>query len=75
MHAHGKKVIDIELNKMRYQEIKNKGINVIQGNGLKRNTYQQLEIKPENYIVIETGDILLVFGTQTAFEDTRYKLG
>lgn len=75
LHAHGKKVIVIELNKMRYQEIKNKGINVIQGNGLKRNTYQQLEIKPENYIVIETGDILLVFGTQTAFEDTRNKLG
>jgi len=56
LHAHGKKAIVIELNKMRYQEIKNKGINVIQGNGLKRNTYQKLELKPENYVVIETGD-------------------
>jgi len=56
LHAHGKKVIIIELNKMRFQEIRDKGINVRQGNGLRRNIYQDLKLSPENYVVIETGD-------------------
>ena len=56
LHAHGKKVIIIELNKMRFQEIRDKGINVKQGNGLRRNIYQELKLSPENYVVIETGD-------------------
>ena len=56
LHAHGKKVIIIELNQIRFQEIRDKGINVIQGNGLKRNTYQKFELRPENYVILETGD-------------------
>ena len=56
LHVHGKKAIIIELDRMRYQEIKDKGINVIQGNGLENNTYQELKLSPEDYIVIETGD-------------------
>lgn len=55
LHAHGKNVVIIELNKMRFQEIRDKGINVRHGNGLKRNIYQELKINPENYVVIETG--------------------
>jgi len=30
---------------------------------------------PHGESYLKTGDILLVFGTQTAFEDTRHKLG
>jgi len=36
--------------------VRDKGINVKHGNGLKRNIYQELKISPENYVVIETGN-------------------
>nr|NQU91616.1 cation:proton antiporter [Bacteroidota bacterium] len=56
LHVHGKKVIIIEKDKIRFREIRDKGINVIQSNGLFTKTYQQLKLTPDNYIVIETGD-------------------
>jgi len=56
LHVHGKKVVIIELDKMRFREIRDKGINVIFGNGLDTKTYRQLKLTPDNYIVIETGD-------------------
>ena len=56
LHVHGKKVIIVEQDKMRFREIRDKGINVIQGNGLETNIYQELKLIQETYIVIETGD-------------------
>ena len=56
LHVHGKKVVIIELDKMRFREIRDKGINVIFGNGLDTKTYRQLKLTPDNYIVIETGN-------------------
>jgi len=56
LHVHGKKVVIVELDKMRFREIRDKGINVIFGNGLEIKTYRQLKLTPDNYIVIETGD-------------------
>ncbi len=56
LHVHGKKVVIIELDKLRFREIKDKGINVIFGNGLDTKTYRQLKLTPDNYVVIETGD-------------------
>ena len=56
LRTHGKKAIIIEQDKSRYQKIKDKGINIIHGNGLDERTYQQLKLKPNNYVVIETGD-------------------
>lgn len=56
LRAHGKKAIIIEQDEFRYQKIKDKGINVIHGNGLDERTYRQLKLKPNNYVVIETGD-------------------
>ena len=56
LNVHGKKAIIIEQDKIRYREIRDKGINVIHSNGLDTNTYLQLKLTPDNYIVIETGD-------------------
>lgn len=56
LHAHGKKAVIIELDKVRFREIKEKGINVIFGNGLDPKPFYQLKLTPDNYIVIETGD-------------------
>ncbi|MCD6544045.1 MAG: cation:proton antiporter, partial [Flavobacteriaceae bacterium] len=56
LHVHGKKAVIIELDKLRFREIKDKGINVIFGNGLDTKTYRQLKLTPDNYVVIETGD-------------------
>jgi len=56
LHVHGKKVIIIEQDKIRFKEIRDKGINVIHGNGFNTKTYRHLKLTPDNYIVIETGD-------------------
>jgi len=56
LHVHGKKVIIIEQNKLRYQKIRDKGINIIHGNGLDAKTYSELKLKSDNYVVLETGD-------------------
>jgi len=55
MHLHAKKVVIIEKDPKRYGEIKNKGLWVIKGDGLERDLYIELKLKPENYIVVETG--------------------
>lgn len=56
LHVHGKKAVIIEMDKLRFQEISEKGMNVIFGNGLEAKTYHKLKLTPDNYIVIETGD-------------------
>ncbi len=56
LNVHGKKAIIIEQDKMRFREIRDKGINVIHSNGLDPKTYRQLKLTPDNYVVIETGD-------------------
>jgi len=56
MSVHGKKVIIIEKDRQRYQEIKNKGINVVNGNGNDPLVYTNLHLTDNNYVVVETGD-------------------
>ncbi len=55
MHLHDKKVVIIEKNPKRYSEIKDKGLRVINGDGLDKTLYAKLKLKPENYVVVETG--------------------
>ncbi|MCK5907679.1 MAG: cation:proton antiporter [Flavobacteriales bacterium] len=56
LQVHGKKVVIVELDKSRFKEIAEKGINVVNADGLYAKTYYQLKLSPDNYIVIETGD-------------------
>ena len=56
LHIHGKKTIIIEADKTRYNEIKNKGINIKHGDGLDPGFYQNIKLRPENYVIIETGN-------------------
>jgi len=56
LHLHGKKAIIVEQDKVRFREIREKGMNVIHGNGLDTKIYHQLKLTPDDYVVIETGD-------------------
>ncbi len=56
LHVHGKKAIIIEKDEIRFREIKDKGINVILGDSCDAKTFEQLKLRPDNYVVIETGD-------------------
>jgi Trk K+ transport system NAD-binding subunit len=56
LKVHGKKAVIVELNRQRFNEINEKGINVLLGNGLKAPIYRKLKLSPDNYVVIETGD-------------------
>ena len=55
MHLHAKKVVIVEKDPTRFQEIKNKGLWVVQGDGLDRSLYSKLKLNPENYVVVECG--------------------
>lgn len=56
LHVHGKKTIIIEQNKQRCKEIKDKGINVKLGSGLDEHLFREFKLRPDDYVVIETGD-------------------
>ena len=56
LFAHGKKAIIVENDIDRFQEIKDKGINVVHGDGLHAEIYERLHLTHDNYVVIETGD-------------------
>lgn len=55
MHLHSKQVVIIEKDPKRYREIKDKGLWTIKGDGLEKELYQQLQLNPLDYVVIETG--------------------
>jgi Trk K+ transport system NAD-binding subunit len=56
LNVHGKKVIIVEKDKSRFQSIREKGIEIIYGNGFDPDIYRKLKLKSNNYLVIETGD-------------------
>ncbi len=56
LNVHGKKVIIVEKDQQRYKEIKDKGITVMQGDGLSEDLYRELKLRNDDYVVIETGD-------------------
>ncbi|UBM62023.1 monovalent cation:proton antiporter family protein [Candidatus Sulfidibacterium hydrothermale] len=66
MNIHGKKVVLVEKNKNRFDEIKSKGLWVIQADGAMPETYKKLKLAPENYVVVETGN------DQQNFEIVRF---
>jgi Kef-type K+ transport system membrane component KefB len=56
MNVHGKRVVIIEKDKFRFQEIKSKGLLVVRGDGADGNIYKKLGLTSENYVVVETGN-------------------
>jgi len=54
MHLHSKQVVIIEKDPKRCREIKDKGLWVIKGDGLEKELYKELKLKPEDYVVVET---------------------
>ena len=59
MHLHGKKAIIVEKDPVRYKEIKNKGLWTVLGDGLNIELYQEIKLKPEDYVVVECGSDLV----------------
>jgi Kef-type K+ transport system membrane component KefB len=56
LHVHGRKAIIIEKNSKRFKEIVDKGVPAVQGDGTEKGIFEYLELKHDNYVVIETGD-------------------
>ncbi len=56
MNVHGKKAFIIENNRERFREIKSKGLQVLFGDGLDISVYEKTKLKPNNYVVISTGN-------------------
>ncbi len=56
MNIHGKKAVIVEKNKNRFREIKSKGLLAVQADGTHEKTYRDLNLTPENYVVVETGN-------------------
>lgn len=54
MNIHGKKAIIIEKDKRRYQDIKNKGLQVVHGDGLDRKVYKEVKLSQDNFVVVDT---------------------
>jgi Kef-type K+ transport system membrane component KefB len=55
MHLNAKQVLIVEKDPERYKAIKEKGLWVMQGDGLNRSLYEKILLKPENYVVVECG--------------------
>jgi len=55
LNLHGKRAVILEKNEKRYNEIKSKGIHVFKGDGLDKELYKTLDIKPTEYVVVDTG--------------------
>jgi len=55
MHLNAKNVLIVEKDPKRYKEIQNKGLWVMQGDGLDVELYKKVKLKPDNYVVVECG--------------------
>ncbi len=53
MNIHGKKVVIVEKDRQRFQEINSKGLLVVKGDGTDTDIYKKLKL---NYVVVETGN-------------------
>lgn len=56
MNIHGKKVIIIEKDKNRFQEIKSKGLVVFEGDGMDEAIYRKIKLSKNNYVFVDTRD-------------------
>ncbi len=56
MNIHGKKVVIVEKERRRFQEINSKGLLIVRGDGTNPDIYKKLKLTPENYVVVETGN-------------------
>ncbi len=54
LKMHEQKAVIVESNKVRYVEMRSKGLNVVHANGLDKDLYHKLNIHPTNYVVVLT---------------------
>jgi Kef-type K+ transport system membrane component KefB/Trk K+ transport system NAD-binding subunit len=55
MKVHGKKVMIVEKNITRAEEIKQKGLNCIWGDGTEEKLYKEINLTSADYVVVDTG--------------------
>ncbi|MCD4746878.1 MAG: monovalent cation:proton antiporter family protein [Bacteroidales bacterium] len=54
LKMHGKAAVIVEKNKDRFKEMHSKGLNAFLGNGTDVSIYNQLNLKPLNYVIVST---------------------
>jgi len=52
---HGKKSVIVENDKARADELKAKGLNCIEGDGCNAGLYEELNLHPSDFVIVETG--------------------
>ncbi len=57
MKLHGKQTLILEKNEQRYQDIKSKGLEVVQGEGNDPEIYREIGMTANDYVVVETGNV------------------
>ncbi|MCF8338919.1 MAG: cation:proton antiporter [Bacteroidales bacterium] len=63
LKMHGKFYTIIEKDPERFKEIRSKGLNILLGDGTVESTYDKIELDPESYVVVLTGN-----------NDTNYRI-
>ncbi len=56
LQMHGYAVVVLENDAQRSKELRHKGLEVVRADGKDLNTYKEQGLKPENYVVVLTGD-------------------
>ncbi len=56
LSLHGKRSVILEKDLSRYHEIKANGILTVLGNGLDKEIYEKLKLKPNEYVIVDTGN-------------------
>jgi Kef-type K+ transport system membrane component KefB/uncharacterized protein YfkK (UPF0435 family) len=56
LNLHGKRAVILEKDEKRYKEILKKGIVCVLGDGLDVSVYKKLNLKPREYVVVDTGN-------------------
>jgi Trk K+ transport system NAD-binding subunit len=55
MKMHGIPVLIIEINRNRYKEILNKGMQVLHDDGCSKRTFEKIKLQENNYVLVTTG--------------------
>jgi Trk K+ transport system NAD-binding subunit len=51
----GKSSLIVEINRQRFETIHSNGLDILQGDGLDKSTYEKIGLKPDSYVVVMTG--------------------
>ncbi|MDH3651289.1 MAG: NAD-binding protein, partial [Saprospiraceae bacterium] len=55
LKLHGKEAVIVEMDNKKFKELEQMGLRVVAGNGMDLDLYKNLNLQPENYVVVLSG--------------------